>query len=236
MIEKIKANESFEHLHLVVCWALYEYFTSGFDAACSIFEQTIDLFSKGSFAQEELFLAYVKLVFEHQINNHSTPPFKLRNILKKALEVFPLNELFISLFIEGEARSQIANRIRTYFDEVCTKIPSPLLFMFSIHTETARLGSNFRARTLFERALEQNHHSIVLWRYYMNYELKRGDLESAKGIFYRAIRYLPWVKDIWLDSFRLLRDGLSVAELNDILSLMHDKDIRIRQLPEDINE
>jgi hypothetical protein len=40
------------------------------------------------------------------------------------------------------------------------------------------------------------------------------------------------VKGLWLDAFKYLRDCFSVAELNDTMQLMNDKDIRIRQLPE----
>lgn len=66
----------------------------------------------------------------------------------------------------------------------------------------------------------------------MNYELHKDDSSLAKGLFYRAMRHLPYSKILWLDGVRLLRGELSIAELNDILTLMTEKELRIRKLPQ----
>jgi hypothetical protein len=96
-------------------------------------------------------------VFRHQASSptdtSATSPAAVREILFQVMALFPLNSMFLSLFIEGEARSQIAGRLRIYFDDVCDKLANPLLWIASIHTETTRLGSINRIRTLFERAV-----------------------------------------------------------------------------------
>lgn len=61
--------------------------------------------------------------------------------------------------------------------------------------------------------------------------LSPGNTDMARGIFYRAIRSVPWAKALWLDSMRRLRPHLTAAELHDILKLMMEKEIRIRGLP-----
>jgi hypothetical protein len=66
----------------------------------------------------------------------------------------------------------------------------------------------------------------------MNYELKRGNLEVARTLFYRAIRSVPWAKCVWLDSIRYLRQALSSSDLSETLALMTEKEIRIRKLPD----
>lgn len=75
-------------------------------------------------------------------------------------------------------------------------------------------------------------HSIILWRYYINYEVSKKNLHIAKGIFYRAIRFVPWSKNLWMDSMREpLRKQFTSTELHDLLTLMTEKEIRIRKLP-----
>jgi hypothetical protein len=106
--------------------------------------------------------------------------------------------------------------------------------MFSIHCETARLGSTNRIRILFEKALEniKSRACIALWRYYMDYETSKGNWDLAKGIFFRGVRYIPWSKNLWLDAIRYLRPYLSASELHDVLKMMNEKEVHIRKLPE----
>jgi hypothetical protein len=70
--------------------------------------------------QEDLMLAYAQMVSSHS-SKIPTPPGILRNILTRAMAVYPTNTQFLTMFIELEARSQIANRIRSYFDDICAR-------------------------------------------------------------------------------------------------------------------
>jgi hypothetical protein len=65
----------------------------------------------------------------------------------------------------------------------------------------------------------------------MQYEHQRGHPEAAKAVFYRAIRNTPWSKHLWLDAFRLLENVMASSEMYDTLTLMNEKEIRIRKLP-----
>ena len=41
---------------------------------------------------------------------------------------------------------------------------------------------------------------MVLWRFYMDFEISQRDFELAKRIYFRAIRRVPWAKLIWYDT------------------------------------
>lgn len=99
---------------------MFEYLTVGLEASCEIFQKSLQLFKEGDKMHEDILVAYGKLVQRHSIQ-HPTPPGILRNILLNALDIYPNNYLFINLFIDNEARSQMANRIRTFFSESLTK-------------------------------------------------------------------------------------------------------------------
>lgn len=107
-------------MHFAVCFALFEYLTVGLEAAIEIFQRSLHIFKDGEKLHEDILVAYAKLVQRHSVQ-YPTPPGILRDILIKALEIYPHNYLFINLFIDNEARSQIANRIRTFFSESLTK-------------------------------------------------------------------------------------------------------------------
>jgi hypothetical protein len=242
-------SHSLKLIDVGVCYCLFEYLSSGLDAARSSFDEIINFvleeeklneqkfkqstFLPQSLLLEQIFEAYARLLISHSLK-FPTPPGLLREVLLRALSFFPTNAFFLFQFIESEVRSQIAGRLRFFFDEVCEKYASPLLWLMAIHTETTRLGASARIQSLFERALEdsRSRHSIALWRYYLLYELQQTRPESAKGVFYRAIRDVPWSKALWLDSIRMLVVHVNLSEFHDILKLMTEKEIRIRKLPD----
>jgi hypothetical protein len=88
--------------------------------ACKIFDEGLELYKEGDKLHEDLLIAYVKLVFKHT-SAYPVSPRTLRDLLLRAMDIYPINDLFLSLFIECEARSQIAGRLRAHFDEACLK-------------------------------------------------------------------------------------------------------------------
>jgi len=166
----------------------------------------------------------VELVVYHS-KRQPTPPGMLRSALRQAMERFPNQPTFISRFIELERHAQLDNRLRRFFDEACSKkSTSALLWLFSIQSEAGREGANHRIVSLFEKALEtpELSGSVVLWRNYLAYHLRRGEFEQAKvrssnqhergwagrqpnqyrtmqRVFYRGVRAAPHSKALWLD-------------------------------------
>eukprot|EP00026_Physarum_polycephalum_P005373 Phypoly_transcript_05405.p1 GENE.Phypoly_transcript_05405~~Phypoly_transcript_05405.p1 ORF type:complete len:649 (-),score=186.14 Phypoly_transcript_05405:23-1717(-) len=216
--------------HLVVCYAFLEYLTLGIDKACAVFDDALSEFAGDTLDHEQLLVAYVNLI-HHHISTSPSPPGLLRTVLFQAMDQYPNNPLFLSLFIHSESRSKMANRQRRYFDDATERYPSPVLWLFAIKTEIKKLGSSYRVKSLFEKAVENTvtRNSIAIWREYIAWLLEEGDLRGAKQVFYRAIRFLPWAKKIWLDSMRLdLRHLFTKGELTDIYQLLTEKEVRVR--------
>jgi hypothetical protein len=111
---------SSKNLHFVICYALFEYLTVGLKAACQVFDGELKNYRQGDMLYEELCVAYAGIVYMHSSKN-PTPPGVLRNLLMSSMNIYPTNTYFLSLFIEWETRSQIANRLRNYFDDICER-------------------------------------------------------------------------------------------------------------------
>lgn len=236
--------------NLTVCYALFQYMTLGLDAACQVYEEAFQGFNVAlalldeSSAQheavladvEELWESYVRLVYTHS-EREATPPGKLRGLLERALRLFPSHRLFLSLYIHWEARTRIEGRLRRFFDDTLQRQNHPVLWLFAIRSEVVRLGSAHRIRSLFERALEKTSDSarcIVLWRYYLRFEVGQHDEAAALRVYYRAINQIPYSKALWLDAFRLFHSTLAERDVSRLLDLMVEKEARLRNDVEEI--
>ncbi|CAJ0759162.1 18630_t:CDS:2, partial [Entrophospora sp. SA101] len=95
-----------------------------------------------------------------------------------------------------------------------------------------------RVRNLFDKALEcpKTKNSISLWALYINYEIKHEQYSKAKILYYNAIRECPWSKDLYMIAFRKLRSQFSTEELDEVMNVMLEKEIRLRVSMEKFTE
>ncbi|CAG8548926.1 4305_t:CDS:10 [Ambispora gerdemannii] len=153
-------------------------------------------------------------------------------ILEKALTIFPDNSEFLSLYFFNELRTKIQNRVRRFLDAALVKKPSHVLWTFAIFAELhlQKAYNQHHIRALFERALEcpTTRHSVSIWNLYIDFEIKHNQQDRAKALYFRAIRECPWSKDIYLLAFRRLRSHFSTEELEEVMNLMLEKEIRLR--------
>eukprot|EP01125_Pyxidicula_operculata_P006298 TRINITY_DN2182_c3_g1_i5.p1 TRINITY_DN2182_c3_g1~~TRINITY_DN2182_c3_g1_i5.p1 ORF type:complete len:724 (-),score=193.33 TRINITY_DN2182_c3_g1_i5:1827-3998(-) len=229
--------------HFSYCYILFEYLSSGLDKAESVYKSTIQVMKEytgsseqfgTSFAtyEEQLTEAYSVLIYKHSRRILSTPPSVLRNILTEAMKSWPLNHVLISLYIENEEKSKIAGRLRLHFDTVCPKVGSVLLWMFSVKSENQ--AGSYRIKNVFERALKETSstkRAALLWHNYLLFEISKQNWEEAKNLFYRAIRSVPWYKPIWLECVRSLLPAFDNVEVQDLIRLMAEKELRLHSTP-----
>ena len=134
-----RKSHNLGQVQFVICYALFEFLTTAeIQNACKVFESALsDVFRHNdSMEREQLWVAYIQFLYQYNngifasnnpqnitnLNNlMPLAPSKNRDIVMRALQDFPYNGLLMSIFIEGESRSQIANRIRQYFDDACEK-------------------------------------------------------------------------------------------------------------------
>ncbi|KAL0074451.1 NRDE-2, necessary for RNA interference-domain-containing protein [Phycomyces blakesleeanus] len=225
-----------------VCYALFEYLTFGLESACAVYEQALlyikEHQAERGYASETMWMAYAELLYRHATRGYGGhKPIILREAMERALQLFPNNTLFLGLFIWNEARTRIHNRVRNFFGLALDKDPNVILWVSAIHRE---LHNHFPydinlVRSLFDRAVESpsTRSSIVLWKLYIQHEISRDNHEKARTLFYRAVRECPWSKDLYLMGLDILAKDESEKELNEAVSLMMEKEIRIRKQIED---
>lgn len=172
----------------------------------------------------------MKLSYFHH-NKKGTPPRLLRNRIHNEMKVFPLNLQMVFVYIECESRTPLFARLRKYFDcDLCPKSSGSLPWLLAINAETG-LGCASRIKSLFENALRASNptkRSAALWHQYILFEVSRQNWEAAKNVLYRAIRAVPWYKEIWLAAIDALGGYLHISEIMDILNLMVEKELRLR--------
>lgn len=70
-----------------------------------------------------------------------------------------------------------------------------------------------------------------LWAYFISFEIQRKNVTGARDTFYRAIRSVPWNKDIWLTCIEKLSECFDMSEIGDFLKLITEKELRLRTDP-----
>ncbi|KAH8548370.1 NRDE-2, necessary for RNA interference-domain-containing protein [Umbelopsis sp. PMI_123] len=219
-----------------VCQALFEYLTQGVEAACEAFENLWKYYTdrgvERSIDNEVLLVAYARTLYRHSSKRGVYKPSVMRDMLTRSLELFPNNTILLSLFMWNEARTKIENRVRQHLNQTIERDPNYVLWEFAIYSELHHhvpYNPNM-VRSLFERAVEcpRTRNSIALWKIYIEYEIREGNYDRAKVVFYRAIRECPWAKDLYLMAFDVLYHEMNEQELHQILSSMMEKELRIR--------
>lgn len=72
----------------------------------------------------------------------------------------------------------------------------PVVLSFSWNSHLSA-SSAFRARSIYERALDVDHRNITLWLKYAEMEMKNRQVNHARNIWDRAITILPRANQFW---------------------------------------
>ncbi|KNC97470.1 uncharacterized protein SPPG_07387 [Spizellomyces punctatus DAOM BR117] len=227
-------------LTILTCYGLMEYLSQGLEEAQRLYQQVLETFRQNihegetaTVLEEAVYEGYVRLLYRHSVSGSAFKPGILRGVLETALDKFPCNTIFLSLYGWNEARTKIDNRVRRLLDEQLARNPSHILWTFAIWAELhQRQTYNVHlVRSLFERALDcpSSRHSVSLWQLYIQFEVREGNRDKAKALFFRAIRECPWCKDLYMLPFRLLRDVFDDDELTEVITLMEEKELRARR-------
>lgn len=61
----------------------------------------------------------------------------------------------------------------------------------------------------------------------MLWEAGRGDVQRAKRVYWRAVRACPWVKDVGMLAFGVVRGGMGEEELRGVVEGMGERGLRV---------
>ncbi|KAK6091211.1 hypothetical protein MT418_008238 [Batrachochytrium dendrobatidis] len=268
-IDQTIYNFDMQHLiDVVYAFTMLEYISHGIDASNHCFKTLIDKcrqalvqfhsryttlktdthststsFSLGSSSLliEYMYELWTRLLYVHTVSGHAFKPALLRNVLEEALEIYPTNTLFLTVYGWNEAKTGIENRVRRFLSELHTKSPSHLIVIFSIWSEMHQRGTinTHVVRSLFEKAIESatSMHSVSIWYMAIAFEAKIDTtqrLDRAKALFYRGVRECPWAKELYMMAFTTLSSAFTRQEQEQVYALMEEKEIRIRRVAENI--
>ncbi|CAJ0898224.1 2823_t:CDS:10, partial [Entrophospora sp. SA101] len=180
----------YNFLNYSICLAFLEYTSRGLQRACKIFDESLEN-------------------IEHSLicdTSEREETFKiLQDLLIRALDAFPNNTIFLSLFLHEETNGNIPTSLNQLLENML-KNQHP----YDIH----------KVRNLFDKALECPN--------------------KAKILYYNAIRECPWSKvkllDLYMIAFRKLRSQFSTEELDEVMNVMLEKEIRLRVSMEKFTE
>ncbi|XP_021564980.1 protein NRDE2 homolog [Carlito syrichta] len=200
---------------------------------------------------EAVVLMHTSLLrFHMKISTYPLSP--LREALSEALKLYPGNQALWRAFVQVQSKSHSASRIRRFFDTITrsAKPLEPWLFAVEaekmrkrliesvqrvdgqeVHTTIPETGLTHRIRALFEHAVQTEHGSQcpLLWRMYLNFLVSLGNKERSKGVFYKALQSCPWAKVLYMDAVEYFPD-----ELQEVLDLLTEKELRVRLPPEEL--
>ncbi|CAG8688736.1 21252_t:CDS:10, partial [Cetraspora pellucida] len=228
--------ETRNSLHYCVCYALLECLSQNLQQASKVFEDMLHYLEIRSDNVNVETDTYVKLIFQQSFSEKfvldNEPGKLLQEVLSRALRLFPNNTIFLSLYFHEEVRGMIPRGLNSILNEALQKRPNYILWTIAIYMElhNQQPCDINRVRATFDKALNciTTRNSIALWILYINFEIKYGELNKVKAIYYRAIRECPWSKDLYMIAFKKLRAQFTSDELEEIMSVMLEKEIRIR--------
>ncbi|XP_077520779.1 nuclear exosome regulator NRDE2 isoform X2 [Amblyomma americanum] len=226
----------------VALWT--KFFVSGFQAASALAREWMDACTGSTEAGlQQLGVVHMSFVrvCTYQDQQSRTQRAALSGALSKALRDAPNVASFLWQWISLATGSLGALHVRRCLRELVKKECSPLAWLVALCFELCRAQAltnyrtpdasftlpNFRnhVRHILEQAVESVAHRRcpLLWRLYIELELRLGTRESAKAVFYRALQCCPWSKVLYVDGVRHFPECLQ-----EVVDMMVEKGIRLR--------
>uniref|UniRef100_A0A4W4FV71 NRDE-2, necessary for RNA interference, domain containing n=1 Tax=Electrophorus electricus TaxID=8005 RepID=A0A4W4FV71_ELEEL len=200
---------------------------------------------------EALAVQHVTLLHHHG-NTSVFPLSHLRLALTDALNHLPCSAPLWKLYLRAECRCHNRGRTRRFFHSVAKSNQSVIPRLFAVMAEQhwkqqldlahrlslpaetlptlPEMGLSNRIHALFEAAVATEHgtHCPLLWRMYMT--VSNGYIERGRGIFYKALQAIPWVKGLYMDAVKLFPE-----HVQEFLDLLTEKELRLRVPLEEVD-
>jgi len=191
-------------------------------------------------ADESLTVASLKMLFHHVVTLRSaTRPQVLRERLERAVEVYPDNTVIIGMFLEMQKGRGVWGRVRELLGEIESAdgarekgVARRVTDVWVAGWEKGRWEWELeRTRAGLENGVlnERTRGSAILWRVFLEFEIRCGQLKRAKQVLFQAIEQCPLVKDLYMVAFGPLRSEFTASELNGLAETMAERGLRMRR-------
>ncbi|KAJ7293452.1 NRDE-2, necessary for RNA interference-domain-containing protein [Mycena rebaudengoi] len=231
--DKLKAADDAHREPWIKLRALLELLTSGPMTSLDIFDAHVP--TAGSVQHESLTVAALLMLYRYAVVlKHPTPPALLRERVEQAIGLYPSNSVLLGLFLEGQKGQGVWGKVRTILGEggvekdVLRRIEEVWIAGWDKgrwEAEIERTRSGLAAAVESERTRG----SPIIWRIFVEFEIRSGQLQRAKKMLFRAIGECPLVKELYLIAFGPLRAVFSTRELNGFADTMAERGLRLRR-------
>ncbi|KAF8912990.1 NRDE-2, necessary for RNA interference-domain-containing protein [Gymnopilus junonius] len=205
------------------------------EAAFTVFDKYL-LGENDSSIRESLTTASLVIVYCYgTILKRPMAPSILRERAHTAFAHYPSNSIILGILLETEKGQGVWGRIRSMLggnDGKIKGVARRIEEVWLAGWEKGRwLGEVERTRNGLAAAVEheRTRYSFVIWRIYIEFEIRAGELERAKKLLFRAIGDCPLVKELYLLAFGPLRSVFKNHELQGLADTMVERGIRLRQ-------
>lgn len=203
---------------------LLETLTTSISSGLSILDSQLASLEEGSLAHESLTVASLLFLYvQGSVLRNPIPPALLRERAEDAIATYPSNTLILGYFLEAEKGQAVWGKVRLILGENTAAgvardkaLPRRVAEIWAAgwekgrwKAEEERTRSSLSAAAQNERyptlpaayyGLTDNHNnhrtrcSAILWRLYLEFEIRAGQLNRAKKLLFRAIGECPFVK------------------------------------------
>ncbi|KAJ7125708.1 NRDE-2, necessary for RNA interference-domain-containing protein [Mycena crocata] len=232
-IEQGKSREPWVKLR-----ALMELLTGGGpESMLEVFNVGLSPLNVGSTEHEGLMVAELLMLYRFgAILKNAMPPALLRDRVEKAVKLYPSNSVLLGLFLEGEKGQGVWGKVRAMLGDggggteknVLRRVQEVWIAGWDKsrwEAEVERTRGGLAAAVECERTRR----SPIIWRIFIEFEIRVGQLHRAKKLLFRAIGDCPLVKELYLVAFGPLRGVFSGQELNGWADTMAERELRLRR-------
>ncbi|KAK2739204.1 hypothetical protein FQN57_006647 [Myotisia sp. PD_48] len=198
---------------------------------------------------ESIHQTKARLLLHHMKQHRVYKVAQIREEISQSISLFPQNTILLDVLGFTESRSRIDDRVRVVLRQQMNQfgrekqitdpvqsITQPFLipYLFAIYSELHRgvsAGSTVHsARAAFENAAssESRQFCAGLWKLYILFELRLGERQKARHVFFRSIRACPWSKQLILLAYHEpgLREEMGFDRLKKLWDVFGERELR----------
>ncbi|KIP12478.1 hypothetical protein PHLGIDRAFT_97829 [Phlebiopsis gigantea 11061_1 CR5-6] len=229
--ERWKEREAWINLR-----ALLELLTSPPSTAIGIFDSASSKLSPGTEMHESLTVMSLSMLYAFGTHlRNPLPPGIMRERAEYAIRLYPNNTIILAFFLEAEQGRGVWGQVKHVLgdkDPGEKDVLQTIAEIWAIGWERRSWkAEEERIRSRLSMAIQNDRTrgSSVLWRVYLDFEIRTGHLKQAKLLLFRAIKECPMVKTLYLSAFGELRALFTPRELNELGDTMAERGIRMRR-------
>lgn len=199
--------------------ALLELLTSTLSATLTIIDASLARLRPSTDAHESMVVSSLSMLYVYgTVLRRPLAPSVLRQRAEDAIQLYPSNTLVLGIFLESEKGQGVWGRVKVMLGETDPTSEKELLQVLaevwavgwekgSWKLEEERIRNRLSAAVQSDRWVSisicyplclihftRTRCSPILWRIYLEFEIRAGRLKQAKQLLFRAIRECPMVK------------------------------------------